>query len=1090
MMKGVSHALAIFALMGADILGAQTKAPAWDARGTGPLPWQGVSALAAGGGRIVLGTTAPPGDPNVIVLDAAGKVVARHAVGQRWIDSVALLPDGAALALCTHADGKANDFPTVFVRGARSFELPSLGTQEGFATSAFHYGGHSNHLGLRALSCAEGIWVNSGNVAHWHATADPQRRFTANLAVDEHSATTAAAVLPDGTLVVGHAVPVTEGQAALNLHALRPDERRPLWSRMALVDLPRVEEPERGAYGAPTRRNGQKLPLDQWDVPVSGPLSIALHAAADGSLARVATAEYRGWQRWVRSSATMNKQQNGTRMMPSRPVVCVHDAAGRVLRRFEPESFAGAAWLDLRFARDGRRLLAWPHRWNSRGLGGMPFLPADAEARTIYELNVESGDVRSLRLPDAVADLALASDDAVIVSCWDGGCHRIDGAEFALSKPVALGAAALLGVTRDDRIIAARADGIVIAMDGALKEQWRVDLNQAVPRGGKPWVEKAAADPVAKGLWGLPGGRTESDLGGQRVIEAPEGLILIEGHAGLSFEREWAAMRQAGLDPMRVKFVLTTHEHGDHSPGAALWRATTGAQFVCSEEMAYTLQHHIPLNTGYGFHPPVPADIVIKQDAELDLAGLKVRAIRAPGHTAGSMAWSFEMDGKRWLATGDLIMPHGPLGYSGSINFSAQDVLASLRKLQGVHADFILPGHGPIAPPPDYLGEGIETGTRVGWGKMPPSNPDPRFRISQPNVIVAAWNQGAASAAFGDFNRDGKPDIAVVCPTEARDAVLLRFFFNHDGKFADVADKEIVLPGITDANLKLATAELNGDGQPDFVVSGGGAVLLLSDPKQPDGCRHHDLPAREVVHVIAGDDPTAAPAGIRLARRFGALQQITTARDGRLSIGNAAPEMTGAYLDLRRLDANTLVSSYGHVIVNGAPPLRLLAGSNRWHYFAVGDFNGDHKPDVLFAPYETALAATEHLHTGDATHPFRIEPSQRIAWPADEKNKTKRGPDTLIRDTIAVADWNRDGFDDVVLAIGQSREVHILPGGKRGLDPAKRQVIALDYHLHYETGIFVADFDGDGKPDIAALGYTETGVGTSGPLAVYIWCQR
>ena len=1081
----------------ASSLSAQTKAPAWDARGVGPLPWQGVSALqvSADGGRIVLGTIAPPEDPNVIVLDAAGKVIAHHAVGQRWIESVAARPDGASvMALCTHADGKANDFPTAFIRGAQTLALPPLGTQEGFATASFHYGDHSNHLGMKALSCAGGIWVNVGKSALWHPTEDPLRKFTVNLPIADDAVGSAAAVLPNGIIVMGHAA-VSEGQPLpANLHVLRPNERKPLWSRPALHDLPPVAAPEKGAYGTPTRNNGQKIELEQWDMPVSAPLSIALHAAADGSLARVATADYRGWQRWVRSSATMSKQHIGTRFMPSHPVVCVHDAQGALVRRFEAAKFAEAAWLDLHFLPDGKRLVAWPHRWNSRGLGGSAFLPADAEARAIYLLDVESGDVRTLRMPDAVADLVLTSRGEILVSCWDGGCYPLGDAQLvhaaALPKPTLLGGAALLAVTRDDQIIAARADGIVIGFDAALHERWRCDLNQSVPHADKPWIAKVTAELIATGLWGLPGGRTESDLGGQRVIEAPDGLILIEAHAALSFEREWAAIKQAGLDPMRVKFVLATHEHGDHSPGAYLWRVTTGAKFVCSEGMAYTLQHHIPLNSGYGFHPPVPTDIRIEDDTELDLAGLKVRAIRVPGHTNGSMAWSFEKDGKRFLATGDLIMPHGPLGYSGSINFSAQDVLASLKKLQAVKADFILPGHGPILPPDAYLGEGIETGERVGWGKMPPSRPDPRFRIAQPNVIVAAWNFGAQSAAFGDFDGDGRPDIAIVSLNEAHDGAIMRLFLNHAGHFAERPDKEIALPGIASEHLKIATAELNGDGLPDFIVSGQTSVLLLSKGRLD--YEAHALPVGEVVHVFAGEDPKRAPHGVSVARRFGAVQQIVQGKDGRVNLQTVKPELSGAYLDLRRIDLNgngkaDILTSYGDVLLHGAPPLRLVPQDSKWRYFAIGDFNGDRKPDVLIAPYEAQFPAEEFLNTGSATQPFRGDPHQRIAWPVDLKNK--RGPASLIRETIAVADWNRDGFDDVFLAIGQSKEVHIIPGGASGLDAGKRQVIVLDYHLHYETGLFVADFNGDGKPDIAVLGYTETGVGTSGPLAVYIWCQ-
>src|SRR4029077_1003752 len=103
-----------------------------------------------------------------------------------------------------------------------------------------------------------------------------------------------------------------------------------------------------------------------------------------------------------------------------------------------------------------------------------------------------------------------------------------------------------------------------------------------------------------------------------------------------------------------------------------------------------------------------PTDVPVKEDADLDLAGLKVRAVRIPGHTAGSMAWRFEKEGKSFVSFGDLIMPRGVLGYSGSINFSAKDVLSSLRKLRALKPDIVLPGHGAIGGPENYLGAGIE----------------------------------------------------------------------------------------------------------------------------------------------------------------------------------------------------------------------------------------------------------------------------------------------------------------------------------------------------------------------------------------------
>jgi hypothetical protein len=95
----------------------------------------------------------------------------------------------------------------------------------------------------------------------------------------------------------------------------------------------------------------------------------------------------------------------------------------------------------------------------------------------------------------------------------------------------------------------------------------------------------------------------------------------------------------------------------------------------------------------------------------------------------------------------------------------------------------------------------------------------------------------------------------------------------------------------------------------------------------------------------------------------------------------------------------------------------------------------------------------------------------------------------LVRDTPVVADFNGDGVDDLIVAHGQSDEVLVFLGGKDGLSKDRVRRIALEYRLHYEHGAHVADFNGDGKPDLAVFGYTNTGVGAGGPPAAYIWLQ-
>ena len=181
--------------------------------------------------------------------------------------------------------------------------------------------------------------------------------------------------------------------------------------------------------------------------------------------------------------------------------------------------------------------------------------------------------------------------------------------------------------------------------------------------------------------------------------------------------------------------------------------------------MAYTLQHDLPYTSGYGFHPPVPVDILVDHDTDMDLCGLKVRVLRLPGHTYGSMGCMFDLGGRRYVCTGDLIMPDGPLGYSGSVNFWAPDVLDSLKKLDTLKPDYVLCGHGN-GTPDHFIEAGIRAGEATGWGKMTPPKPDPTFGFAQQELPGGRLGEEIYAAAFGDIDGDGLPDVAILTPGE------------------------------------------------------------------------------------------------------------------------------------------------------------------------------------------------------------------------------------------------------------------------------------------------------------------------------------
>jgi glyoxylase-like metal-dependent hydrolase (beta-lactamase superfamily II) len=1077
----------------------RSKVPAWDARGVGPLPWQGIACLDVNddASRIALGTIAPSGDANVVLLDGDGRLLRAQRAGERWINQVALHPDGDVLwAVCTMPAGRSGDLPEVFRLTPSSVAAAGINWRRGQYTDAyFHHGDHSNHVTRLLARDGDRAAVLNGDQVVWLSAAG--KAATANFPLPE-SAIPVSVACRAGLAVVGTTgVPSTTGKQAANLHLLRSGQARPLWSRPIDTETEAAPRPEKGQYGNPTLPDGSRRELPQRDEKVHAPLAVAVHVPKDpkgGTL--IAAADHQGWQRWVRSSATGKDQDQGVRFMPSRPAVTVYDEAGKVVRRFAPSLFHDPGWIDLHFLPDGRRLLACPHSWTCRGLAAQTILPADESAASVHVLDVPSGKCTVLTFPDAVASVAVGARGAV-VSCWDGRLYLLDERSLAggtLPAGIDVGGPALVRVSRDGkRIVAAGTDGRVRLLDPAGKVVWTTDLNRTVKRALKPWVANARAMPVGKDLWNLPGGRVESDLGGQWLIRAPDGLILIEGHSALSFEREWAAIEAVGLDPKKVRYVLGTHEHGDHSPGAYLWRVVTGARFVCSREMAYTLQHHTPIGSGYGFHPPVPTDIQVTEDTNLDLAGLKMHAVRIPGHTFGSMAWHFKTGGKSYVSFGDLIMPRGVLGYSGSINFSASDVLASLRKLQALKPDVVLPGHGAYEGPGNYLGAGIDVAVAGGWGLIRPEKPDPRFRLTQKNVLVVGWNVGATSAAFGDIDGDGRPDVAVVIPSG--EGARVQIYLNKGGKFSSKPDHEVSLPGVAGPSKIRVLAGAKG-ARADLFVGGRSAALLVAEGKLPHftvrsldmaeahQCRLIDLDGRK--HPV-------------VARRFGGLQRVDETKGGS-RLTQFLPDVQGPYLDVQEVDLDgdgrtDLISSYGHVFLRQAdgklpakPSLTLETEKGDWCFLAVGDFNGDGRPDVALLTYgmKGTPVARVHYNKGKPGRPFAEKPDAILSL---DGGKPGKGSPSLLRDSAVVHDWNGDGIADLIVGKGQSDEVLILLGGPGGLDVKRSRTVSLDYRVHYETGLYAGDFDGDGRADVAAFGYTLTGVGWSGPTAAYIWLQ-
>lgn len=165
----------------------------------------------------------------------------------------------------------------------------------------------------------------------------------------------------------------------------------------------------------------------------------------------------------------------------------------------------------------------------------------------------------------------------------------------------------------------------------------------------------------------------------------------------------------AALDGARVRAILVTHCHSDHSPLAAWLHDTTGApRFAFGPhgtadsdsdldgdiEEGLTLEETIDT----GFVPDVRVG-----DGEVVAmgSGWTMRAVFTPGHTSNHMCYA--LDEERALFTGDHVM-----GWSTTVvsppDGDMRDYIDSLRKVMARDDVTLWPTHGaPVTTPKPFL---------------------------------------------------------------------------------------------------------------------------------------------------------------------------------------------------------------------------------------------------------------------------------------------------------------------------------------------------------------------------------------------------
>lgn len=125
---------------------------------------------------------------------------------------------------------------------------------------------------------------------------------------------------------------------------------------------------------------------------------------------------------------------------------------------------------------------------------------------------------------------------------------------------------------------------------------------------------------------------------GSYVIETSEGLILLDTLYDLPGYTEYHLdhIREVGLDPMDIKYVIILQGHRDHYGGAPALQEILDAQFGTAEEDRKMIV------ADFGEYAP-RIDFIIEDGDRLTLGDTTLNFEMTPGHTPGTTSIRFSV---------------------------------------------------------------------------------------------------------------------------------------------------------------------------------------------------------------------------------------------------------------------------------------------------------------------------------------------------------------------------------------------------------------------------------------------------------------
>jgi hypothetical protein len=320
------------------------------------------------------------------------------------------------------------------------------------------------------------------------------------------------------------------------------------------------------------------------------------------------------------------------------------------------------------------------------------------------------------------------------------------------------------------------------------------------------------------------------------------------------------------------------------------------------------------------------------------------------------------------------------------------------------------------------------------------------------------------SIAVGDFNRDGIADLAVANAGSNSVTILLG---NGDGTFTPAANSPVTVGSDPSS---VTVGDFNGDGIPDLAVANmyTGTVTILMGSGDGTFIPALNSPVsvgNEPFSIAVSDFNRDGIPDLAVANwGSNTLTILLGNGDGTFTPAANSPVSAGIYPDsiavgdfnrdgipdLAVVNDNaslmTILLGNGDGTFYAAPSSPVTVGYNSTSV-AMGDFNGDGKPDLAVSSFIDS-AMTILLGNGDGT----FTPATKSPFSAGYNPQS-----------VAVGDFNGDGIADLAVAnAGVSPVIILLGNGDGTFTPAPNSPVST---ASTHQSVAVGDFNADGISD-------------------------